>query len=159
MWIQSVVWLGAVGVFLTVEAATTALVSLWFAVGALAGLAACLLGASLAVQLLAFAVVSALTLALMLPRVVARQKRQAERLPAGSMRTVGKYGVVLRDIDPQTVGRVRVDGLDWQARSNTVLHKADRCHVVGAEGFVLLVLPAEETEEDASPAAEPSANG
>ena len=60
-------WAAAIVVFAIAEAATTALVSIWFAVGAAAAMVASIFTASLGVQCAVFAVVSAVTLAVMLP--------------------------------------------------------------------------------------------
>ena len=60
-------WLIAVIVFLVLEAATVALVSIWFAGGALLAMIAAALGAGTAVQLVVFFVSSCALLALMWP--------------------------------------------------------------------------------------------
>ena len=67
MWFDTILWLAAIIAFIAVEAATTALVSVWFAVGAAAAMVVSLFTVSFGWQLLVFAVVSAVTLALMVP--------------------------------------------------------------------------------------------
>ena len=59
----------------------------------------------------------------------------------GSPLTIGKQGVVLVDIEPGMPGRVRVDGLDWQARAGVPLAKGTRCQVTAVDGAVLIVVP------------------
>ena len=125
MWFDTILWLVAIVAFIAVEAATTALVSVWFAVGAAAAMAASFFNIGFGWQALVFAVVSAITLALMIPTPL----------------TIGKQGVVLVDIEPGTLGRVRVDGLDWQARAETLLPKGERCKVVAVDGAILIVVP------------------
>ena len=66
-------WAAAIVVFAIAEAATTALVSIWFAVGAAAAMVASIFTASLGVQCAVFAVVSAVTLAVMLPLLAKRR--------------------------------------------------------------------------------------
>ena len=61
--IYAVGWLVAIAVFAIAEAATVALVSIWFAAGGVAGLITSLFTESLWVQLLVFFVVSGLLLA------------------------------------------------------------------------------------------------
>ena len=77
----------------------------------------------------------------MLPRLIAR--RGAHRAPVtnGSPLTIGKQGVVLVDIEPGLPGRVRVDGLDWQARAEVTLPQGTRCKVVAVDGAILIVAP------------------
>ena len=124
-------WAAAIVVFAIAEAATTALVSIWFAVGAAAAMVASIFTASLGVQCAVFAVVSAVTLTTM---------RQPP-ITNGSPLTIGSRGIVLREIPQGDIGRVRVDGLDWQARTvdGTPLPKDARCEVKNVDGAVLIV--------------------
>ena len=48
MWFDTILWLAAIIAFIAVEAATTALVSVWFAVGAAAAMVVSLFTVSLA---------------------------------------------------------------------------------------------------------------
>lgn len=58
-----VIWIAAIVVFGIVEAVTVGLVSIWFVLGAVAGLLAAVLGAALWVQIVLFFVVSIAALA------------------------------------------------------------------------------------------------
>lgn len=80
-------WAAAIVVFAIAEAATTALVSIWFAVGAAAAMVASIFTASLGVQCAVFAVVSAVTLTVMLPQ------RAAQRHSGGAAGPGGAAGV------------------------------------------------------------------
>ena len=119
MWFDTILWLAAIVAFIAVEAATTALVSVWFAVGAAAAMVVSLFTVSFGWQLLVFAVVSAVTLALMVPGLLRRRGHAQPGMP----------------------GRVRVDGLDWQARAGVPLAKGTRCQVTAVDGAVLIVVP------------------
>ena len=141
MWLYSIFWLIAAIVFVGVEAATTALVSVWFAVGAVAALVASLFTQSLGVQLVVFAVVSAIALAVMVPALAKRRGQHAAPVTNGSPLSIGKQGVVLRAINPGELGRVHVDGLDWQAKSETPLAAGEKCEVKDVDGAVLVVVP------------------
>ena len=73
MFVSSIViWAVLVVVFLALEAGTVALVSIWFAVGALAALVAALLGAAMWLQVTIFLAVSVLLLALLWKKVRAK---------------------------------------------------------------------------------------
>ena len=141
MWFDTILWLVAIVAFIAVEAATTALVSVWFAVGAAAAMAASFFNIGFGWQALVFAVVSAITLALMIPTLASRRGEHKAPVTNGSPLTIGKQGVVLVDIEPGTLGRVRVDGLDGQARAETPLPKGERCKVVAVDGAILIVVP------------------
>ena len=144
MWLYSIFWLIAAIVFVGVEAATTALVSVWFAVGAVAALVASLFTQSLGVQLVVFAVVSAIALAVMVPALAKRRAKHAAPVTNGSPLTIGKQGVVLTAIEPGLPGRVRVDGLDWQAKAGVTLAPDTRIVVNAVDGALLIVSPVTE---------------
>lgn len=148
MW-DSVFWLVAVAVFVAVEAMTTALVSVWFAVGAAAALLLSFTPVGVGGQALAFAVVSAAVLALVLPRLVNRRGHGQPPVTNGSPLTIGKQGTVLKRLTPGNLGRVHVDGLDWQARSAETMEVGAACRVRDVDGFILIVEPV--------PVAEPAA--
>lgn len=59
MWFDTILWLVAIVAFIAVETATTALVSVWFAIGAAAAMFASFFTSSLGIQAAVFAVVSA----------------------------------------------------------------------------------------------------
>ena len=119
-------WAAAIVVFAIAEAATTALVSIWFAVGAAAAMVASIFTASLGV---------------MLPLLAKRRTMRQPPITNGSPLTIGSRGIVLREIPQGDIGRVRVDGLDWQARTvdGTPLPKDARCEVKNVDGAVLIV--------------------
>ncbi len=144
---DSILWLIAVIVFVAAEAATTALISIWFAVGAAVALIVSLFTTSLPLQFLVFALVSAVTLAIMVPTLAARRRNKKAPVTNGPELSVGKRGVVLQAILPGELGRVRVDGLDWQAKANEALPQGSRCQVTASDGNVLTVCaaPVEET--------------
>lgn len=134
-------WLIAVIAFVALEASTTALVSIWFAVGAAAALIVSFFTQSLSVEAAVFAVVSAVALILMVPTLAKRRKERKAPVTNGSPLTIGKQGVVLVDINPGYLGRVRVDGLDWQARADAAMPKGTPCRVLDVDGAILIVSP------------------
>lgn len=112
------IWLGALLLFLILEGQTAAVVALWFAAGALVAMIAAACGAQLWLQLLLFAVVSVVLLALLKPVV---QKFFTPKLvKTNTDALVGTVGPVVEDIDNiQAVGRVKLGGMEWSARSTT----------------------------------------
>ena len=83
MWFDTILWLVAIVAFIMVEAATTALVSVWFAVGAAAAMLVSFFNVGFGWQMLVFAVVSAITLGLMLPRLISRRGAHRSARPSG----------------------------------------------------------------------------
>ena len=132
-------WLAAAVALLAAEGLTVNLVSIWFAVGAVGGLAASWLGASLLVQFAVFALVS--FVCLLVTRPLVRRLRPAAPKGLDADGNLGRTGLVLTPIRPGCEGRVRVDGLDWQARAEIPLAVGDRCKVTAVDGAVLIVVP------------------
>jgi membrane protein implicated in regulation of membrane protease activity len=135
------IWLILAAVFLLFEIITTALVSLWFAVGALVAALAAAVGAALWVQVVFFVLVSALCFILLYPRMqrLVAKNRQA----TNADKVIGQTCIVTQKIDNLAgTGTVAVDGKTWTARSDTgeaieaqTLVKIDRI-----EGVKLIVV-------------------
>ena len=145
VWFDTILWLVAIVAFIAIEAATTALVSVWFAIGAAAAMFASFFTPSLGIQAVVFAVVSALVLAVMLPTLVRHRQEHKPPVTNGSPLTIGKQGIVLAALEPGLPGRVRVDGLDWQARADAAIPQGARICVADVDGAVLIVTPVTET--------------
>ena len=135
-------WLALFVVFLIVEAGTVALVSIWFALGALAALVSCALGAEMWLQITVFLVVSLVLLVVLWKRV--RNKLTTTKTNVDSM--IGAEGYVTEAIDNLSyTGRVKLGGITWAARSTSgagipvgTLVKVERI-----EGVKVFVSPAE----------------
>ena len=112
---MAVVWLIAMAVFLIVEGIVPGLVSIWFAVGALAALIAAMVGAPLWLQLVWFVLVSIAALALTRP--LARKYVNGRVTPTNADRILDRECVVREAIDNlRGTGAVAVDGKVWTAR-------------------------------------------
>ena len=138
------IWLGLLVLFGILEAATVALVSLWFMAGSLAALIAALFGAGLPVQVGVFLVVSALLLACLRPLV---RRYVTPRITATNADSViGKVAVVTEAVDNIAAqGAVKVGGVVWTARSSTErpIPAGTQVRVDRIEGVKLFVTPAE----------------
>ena len=141
----AMIWLGLMLVFLIAEAACPLhLISIWFAVGALAAMAAALLSAPVAIQVIAFLVVSAALLALLWP--LTRKFLNPSHVATNVDSVIGSTGMVTEDIDnTQAVGQVKLGTMYWTARSTSgapisrgTVVRADRI-----EGVKVYVSPVE----------------
>ena len=134
-------WLTAVVGFLLLEASTFSMTSVWFAVGAAAALLTCLFTGSFRVQALVFIVVSALCLLMFRP-LAAKLRRKAT--PTNADRNLGREATVLTPVTAEVPGRVRLDGVDWNARCVTPgdrLEPGERCRITEIHSTLLLVEP------------------
>ncbi|MEG2087237.1 MAG: NfeD family protein [Angelakisella sp.] len=134
-------WLAVMVVLLIVEACTTQMLCIWFALGAFVTVVAALLGADEGIQFAVFVVVSALSMIFTRKFVVNALKVKKTATNADSF--VGLCGSVLEEIDNAAeTGRVRVNGLDWMARTsdNSVLHIGDTVVVQAITGAKVIVI-------------------
>lgn len=142
------IWLAALIVFAIAEAATTALVSIWFIGGSLAALIAALCGAELWLQILLFILVSAAMLLCLRP--LARKYLTPKRTPTNADRNIGKNAVVTETIEPLLgKGAVKIGGVEWSAKSvdGAVIAAGSIVRIVGIEGAKVRVEPTEITQE------------
>lgn len=109
-------WLAVTALSVFVEAATWALVSVWFAAGALCATFAAYAGATLTVQLLLFVGVS--IAACLAVRPLARRFVATRVVPTNADRILGRQAKVTEAIDnAAATGAVYADGKIWTARS------------------------------------------
>lgn len=118
MQLHIALWAILMVLMLVIEASTAALLTVWFAFGALAALVSAFLGASLGVQIAVFFIVSGLLLAFLLP--YARRKMDEKKTATNADRIIGAEGIVTEEIDEvQGTGQIRVMGAVWSARSQS----------------------------------------
>ncbi len=109
-------WLGLMIFFVIAEANTVALVSLWFAAGALGAVIAALLGAALWLQILVFFAVAGVMLACLRPLM--KKYIKPKIVPTNVDAVIGSTGYVTADIDNLAAcGQVKLGGMEWSARS------------------------------------------
>lgn len=139
---MSVFWLAATIVFVVVEGLTMGLTTIWFAGGAVIALAASLLGAGIAVQVVLFFVVSVVLL-------VSTRKLFVKKLQTGAEKTnvdalIGKEAVVISAIKPFEPGIIKLSGQEWTAvseNSEDSLAEGSKVKVIGIEGVKAVVAP------------------
>lgn len=115
--IYSIMWLVLAVVLAGIEAATLGIVTIWFAIGALAALIVSLTGLGFWYQVIAFIVVSGVLLYFTRPIVKRYLVQKTQR--TNSDRLIGEKGIVVERIDPvQGKGQVKVHGQIWSAKSS-----------------------------------------
>lgn len=138
---MTAVWLVAMIVLLIIEGIVPGLVSIWFAIGALAAMISAILGAPLWLQVLWFFAVSIPTLCLTRP--FAKKYVNSRATPTNADMLIGKECVVTEAIDNVLgTGAVTVGGKVWTARTEEPDGKAETgkvMTVVKIEGVKLIV--------------------
>ncbi len=142
------VWLVLFVILLVVEAMGPGLVCLWFAFGALAAFVLNLCGASLTVQVVAFAVSSLAFVVLLRP--LAKRYVNGRKTATNADAILGREGVVIQEIDAvKGTGQVKAQGQVWSARTadDSVLQPGAAVRVLRIEGAKLIVAPADVPEK------------
>lgn len=127
------------------EVSTAALVSIWFAIGALASAIASFFTNSIIIQGILFVLFSVLSFLLLYPTV---KKGRISNQETNTDELIGKRGVVIAPIDPiNSIGQVQVSGQIWTAKTEVedeILNQNTVIEVVRIEGVKLVVKPLEE---------------
>ncbi len=138
---MSVIWLIAMVILLIVEAMVPGLISIWFAIGALAALISALFHAPVWLQLVWFFAISILTLVLTRPLV--KKYVNSRVTPTNADVVIGKDAVVKERIDNlHSQGAVMLDGKVWTARTEkeqVTVEAGETVRVLRIEGVKLIV--------------------
>ena len=134
-------WLAAMVVLLIIEGAVPGLVSIWFALGALAALLAAILHAPVWLQVTWFVVVSVVSL--ILTRPLARKYVNSKTQPTNADMLIGSDCVVRERIDNlRGTGAVLAQGKEWTARTESgeaAAEVGEIVKIVRIEGVKLIV--------------------
>ena len=144
------VWLGTAAVFAVGEIAVAgSFFLLPFAAGALVAAVVAFLGGAVALEWLAFVIVSGLGAAVLRP--LARRLDLGPSHAIGANRWVGRQAYVLRDIpsEPGATGLIRLDREEWRAESlmGIPIRAGSTVLVSRVDGTRLVVLPLDEPTE------------
>lgn len=141
-------WLIAAAAFVLLEILTMGLTTIWFAVGALVGAVMAALGLSLWVQILAFAVVSAIVL--LFTRPLARKYLNNRTVRTNAESLIGCVCMVTQTIDNlRAEGQVTVKGQVWTARSTLEersIPENTKVRITAISGVKLIVEPITDSE-------------
>ena len=143
---MKILWLILLIVFIWVEAETVSLVSVWFALGALAALITEWTGGELGFQIFAFVAVSAGTLLLLRP--VARRYFTPKLEKTNIDAVIGSTGIVTQGINNDlSQGQVKLGGMEWTARSTNgeEIPEGTKIQVDKIQGVKVYVTPCEVT--------------
>lgn len=135
-------WFVAGLILAALEMIAPGFVVIWFGVAAIATGVIAFFVSSPIVQLLVFAVLSAVLV--LTSQLVARRLTRPEPEPTGASRLQGARGSVIVNVGPQAPGRVRVLGEEWRATADVALPAGSAVRVREVVGTQLLVEPWEE---------------
>lgn len=142
----NLIWLGLFILLLVIEIITVGLTTIWFAAGALAALAANVLGADFFVQVIIFLAVSVVLL--IFTRPWAEKHLNRNRVRTNYERVIGKVIRITEKVDNlNQTGKSVVDGQEWTVRSkedSDIFEAGTLARVVAVSGVKLIVEKCEE---------------
>jgi membrane protein implicated in regulation of membrane protease activity len=130
-------WLGIFVVALMVEFGTANMVSIWFALAAIPSFILALLNANIILQIVLFVVISILLLVVTRPLAIKYFKTNEIKTNVDLF--MGSSGVCISDIEPSSIGRVKVRNQEWSAISSESIHIGENVRVLDVEGAKLIV--------------------
>ena len=142
----NLIWLGLFILLLVIEIITVGLTTIWFAAGALAALAANVLGANLIIQIIIFLAVSIVLL--IFTRPWAEKHLNRKRVRTNYEREIGKVIRITEKVDNlNQTGKSVVDGQEWTVRSKNdseIFEAGALARVAAVSGVKLIVEKCEE---------------
>lgn len=140
MMINSLVWTALIVVFLVLEAATSFLVSIWFAGGALAALVVSLFVENLSLEILVFLLVSLLCVAFV--RKIAMKHFKASLSKTNLDRIIGQHVIVKEDVDNmKNQGSIIINDVEWKVKSENgeIIQSGETVEIADIQGVKLIV--------------------
>lgn len=134
---MGVYWMIAFLVLIFIEIITVNLVTIWFAIGAIAGFITAYFTDSIAVQMIVFIVVSIISL--VPTRNIVNKLKVKNFEPTNLDRIIGKTGIVTEEISNIKLGEVKVDGKKWSAMSTEKITIGRKVEILSIEGVKLNV--------------------
>ena len=142
--VMSFTWMIIFIVLILIELATVNLVSIWFAVGALAAFVLSFWVSDVTWQIAVFVGVSFVSL--LLTRRFVNKVRGGKIEATNLDRVIGQIGVVTEEITKLEPGEVKVDGKKWSAISSKKIKVGSKVEILSIDGVKLNVK--EVKEED-----------
>lgn len=136
------VWILLIIIFLIVEALTFNLITIWFAIGALGAFITSYVTDNISLQVTFFALITLLSLILTRPLVKKWISVTPEKTNLDA--AIGKTAIVIKKIDVNELGRVKVDGKEWTAKGEQLIKKGEKVIILRIEGVKLIVKKKEE---------------
>lgn len=133
-------WIIAAVVLGIVEASTTNLITIWFAVSALMTAVFAAMGAGSGVQIAVFIMLSVILVAATRP--LAKRFITKKTVATNADRIISAQGIVIRRIDPvENMGQVKVMGQVWSAKSSNgeIIEEGTPVVIQALEGVKVVV--------------------
>lgn len=128
-------WLVLFIVLVLVELMTVNLLTIWFALGAIASFFVSLVCDNISLQMGVFVLVSVISLVIL--RNILMKVKNKKMIPTNLDRVIGDAGIVTEEINPFGIGEVKVDGKRWSAISDKKIEVNSKVRILAIEGVKL----------------------
>ncbi|MFP4186747.1 MAG: NfeD family protein [Acholeplasmataceae bacterium] len=133
VWIWLIFFIAAV-IF---EFLTEDFVSIWFAIAAIPTFLLAIFDQNLFIQIIVFVVIA--TVLLLFTRPAMMKYLRTNEIKTNVDSIVGTTGIVTEEITPDTVGRIKLRGIDWSAVAKETIRVNERVRVLDVEGVKVVV--------------------
>ncbi|MBR6801876.1 MAG: NfeD family protein [Eubacteriaceae bacterium] len=141
--INVILWILAMISLIVIEISTVGLYCVWFAFGALAGLVLAMMNLPTYLQLITFAVVSALLFFFVRPKM--EHKINVSTIKTNTDALIGEVGLAVTDIKDLEGGQVKINGQMWSAKLSDCCEKTipqgSKIVVREVKGVKLIIAP------------------
>ena len=136
-------WLGVLIISLIAEAATAALIAVWFVPAALISLILASLGTITIIQVVVFVLISAFCLAFFSVKLRSNLLKKGTKTNLDAL--IGADAIAEEDFDRERTGRVKIMGQSWSAKtaSDRTIVKGEVVRVLKIDGVKLFCEPYE----------------
>lgn len=139
------IWLIVMAILIIVELLTSLIATFCLAVGCLCAMVVSLVSLGLEAQLIALIVGTIIAFAVFAPKIRRWQRSREDKCGNNAVSNMealkGRVVEIIEDIPENGIGRVRVDGDRWQARSNDgcPISQGAQVRITGYDSIILNV--------------------
>jgi len=130
-------WLGLFVIALVAELLTSDMISIWFALAALPSFVLALAGAHIIIQIVVFIIIAFALL--LFTRPVVKKYMKTNEIKTNAESLIGKQAICIKQITPDTIGRVKVQYIEWSAISKETIEVGQHVRILDIEGAKLIV--------------------
>lgn len=131
------IWLILIFAFLIIEALSFNLITIWFAFGSLCAFISTYFTDNLIIQIVVFTFFTIISLIFTKPLLDKFINKNIIKTNIDMI--IGKVGIVTKQINELSPGRVKVSGKEWMALSNSHIDEGKKVRVLKIEGAKIIV--------------------
>ena len=136
--VEVIIWTLVAIFVVTIDVVTSSFIFMWLSIGALVAIILSLLDVSILWQIIAFLIVSVITISIGYPWAKKKFKADVNQLPTMEQTYIGK--VMVANEDMGETSKIKVSGIYWTAyNKGKTIKKGEKYTITGIEGNKLIV--------------------